>query len=401
MDATGRICLDLNVCRASISLGCGPMKYMGSKRAMLKNGLGEILIEEARSASRIVDLFCGAGSVSWFAAAKLRKQVIACDLQRYATVLAGAVVKRTRPAKSQIVQRWLTRAIRIRSRLGGWHDAELLDANEECIRTWREASQELCASQTVPRSAVICRSYGGHYFSPTQALTLDAMRRALPFGRHRELCLAATIIAASCCAAAPGHTAQPFKATQSAARHLREAWLRDPFHYAKKALKELGPIYAVRRGKTFVNDANQIAANLRSNDIVFVDPPYSAVQYSRFYHVLETIARGSCSEVAGVGRYPPPSERPNSLYSRKGTSEKAISELLQSLAAHGCTVILTFPKSECSNGLSGEKIEDFARELFHVKRRSVTTRFSTLGGNSVNRTARSPSRELMLVLRSR
>ncbi|MCB9133375.1 MAG: DNA adenine methylase [Anaerolineales bacterium] len=34
----------------------------------------------------------------------------------------------------------------------------------------------------------------------------------------------------------------------------------------------------------------QIAATLNNNDLVFVDPPYSSVQYSRFYHVLETVA---------------------------------------------------------------------------------------------------------------
>ena len=377
------------------------MKYMGSKRAMLKNGLGEILMEEASSASRIVDLFCGAGSVSWFAATRLKKKVISCDLQKYATTLASAVVKRTRPAKERAVERWLTRAVRIRSRLGGWHDARVLDATQRCTKSWREAAQELCALEAVPKSAIVCRSYGGHYFSPTQALSFDAMRLALPRGRHRDLCLAATIISASCCAAAPGHTAQPFKATKTAARYLRESWLRDPLYYARKALEELGGLHAAVRGKAIVSDANKIAPKLKSHDVAFVDPPYSAVQYSRFYHVLETIARGTCSEVEGVGRYPPPSERPISLYSKKGTSEQAINDLLHSLAANGCTVVLTFPKAECSNGLSGERLEEMAHELFDVKRRSVRTRFSTLGGNLVNRKARNVSHELMLVLRSK
>ena len=70
------------------------MKYMGSKRWMLKNGLGDILRREAEPASRVVDLFCGGSSVSWFVATELKKPVIACDLQQYATTLASAVVKR-------------------------------------------------------------------------------------------------------------------------------------------------------------------------------------------------------------------------------------------------------------------------------------------------------------------
>ena len=38
------------------------MKYMGSKRAMLKNGLGELLLQEATKANRVFDPFCGSSS---------------------------------------------------------------------------------------------------------------------------------------------------------------------------------------------------------------------------------------------------------------------------------------------------------------------------------------------------
>lgn len=379
------------------------MKYMGSKRAMLQNGLGDILKTQSASAARVVDLFCGASSVSWFAATELGKPVIACDLQAYATVLAGAVIKRTRPVGFQEVEeRWLSCAVRSRSRLRGWSKAQELDAVGYNIQTWRRHAQELCSSDITARSSLVWRCYGGHYFSPTQALSFDAMLRVLPEDhKFRELCLAAVVIAASHCAASPGHTAQPFKATNSAGKYLREAWLRDPIHYAQEALKELCPLHAVRHGQTIVGDANQIAKRLNPSDIVFVDPPYSAVQYSRFYHVLETIVRGTCRDVEGVGRYPPPHERPNSCYSRKGGSATAIENLLRTLSANGCTVVLTFPKAECSNGLSGDGIEETAHRFFHVTSKSVESRFSTLGGNTINRRAREVSDELMLVLKSK
>ena len=379
------------------------MKYMGSKRTMLQNGLGGVLRTETSSATRMIDLFCGGASVSWFAATELGKRVVACDLQTYASILAGAVVKRTKPLEfAKLNELWLEHALQTRFKLKGWRLAKEVDGSAKCPATWQRSAQELCSSDVAERTSVVWRCYGGYYFSPTQALSLDAMLLSLPKeSRLRELCIAATIIAASRCAAAPGHTAQPFKATHSAAKYLRESWLRDPFHYARIALKRLCPMHALEPGDAVVGDANQIAMELGSDDVVFVDPPYSAVQYSRFYHVLETIARGKCSVVSGAGRYPPLEERPNSLYSRKGGSTQAIYNLLEVLANRGCTVILTFPEATCSNGLSGEAIGDMARRLFHVKRKTVTTRFSTLGGNTINRTARTTSDELMLVLKSK
>ena len=368
---------------------------------MLKNGLSDVLRTEAKTATRIVDLFCGGSSVSWFAASELEKTVVACDLQTFAATLASSVISRTKPVQVQILdQRWLSQAARIRNRQKGWKEAEALDSAEFCTKTWRKRAQELCSSDAVAGSSIISRSYGGHYFSPTQALSFDAMLKALPEEKKlQELCLSATIIAASRCVAAPGHTAQPFKATQTASKFLREAWQHDPFDYVREALKKLCPLHASKRGRAIVKDANLMAGSLKMDDVVFVDPPYSSVQYSRFYHVLETIARGTCNQVEGIGRYPPYDERPNSDYSRKGASLQAITELLRTLATKKCTVILTFPKGECSNGLSGERIEEIAHQHFRVTRRSVKTRFSTLGGNKINRVARKISDELMLVLK--
>ena len=230
------------------------MKYMGSKRAMLRNGLGDTLIAEAGSSSRVVDLFCGAGYVSWFAATHLPKPVISCDLQKYAAILAGSVVKRTRPLDSQnLKELWLSRALKTRYRLNGWKKSDKLDTAGYDTNLWHRHAQELCSPDTVPNAPLIWRHYGGHYFSPTQALSFDAMLRTLPQDEELgDLCLAAVIIAASHCVASPGHTAQPFKATQTGGPHLQEAWRRDPFRYAQEALDRLCPLHATKQGKTMV-----------------------------------------------------------------------------------------------------------------------------------------------------
>ena len=377
------------------------MKYMGSKRAMLLNGLGALIRAEADQKERIVDLFSGAGAVSWFAAQSFAKPVVSVDLQAFGKVLARSVVERTnRLDPIQLESDWLGSLNGKLGRSQTWETAYALDSARPNAGTWAKQARILC-SQT-RGSGPIWRAYGGYYFSPSQACVLDVLRRALPpKGPARWVCHAALLIAASKCVAAPGHTAQPFSTTRTAGPFLREAWLRDPLIYVRRALTDLSIKCARVRGKAKVGDAVRIASHLRESDLVFVDPPYSGVHYSRFYHVLETLARGTCGPVSGTGRYPPPSERPKSLFSQKLGAPRAIEHLFRTLADRGCTVIVTFPAHQCSNGLSGTGVAQCAEQHFAIDRKVIKTRFSTLGGNGHNRSARQDSSEMMLVLRPR
>ena len=74
---------------------------------------------------------------------------------------------------------------------------------------------------------------------------------------------------------------------------LTDSWKRDPLEYARMALTGLAPPFTQKKGMARTGDAVEEAKGLRESDLAIVDPPYSAAQYSRFYHVLETIARNA------------------------------------------------------------------------------------------------------------
>jgi adenine-specific DNA-methyltransferase len=373
------------------------MKYMGSKRAMLQNGLGVLLTEELSKGGRFVDLFTGSGAVAWYAAMNHSVEVHAHDLQSYGVILANAVLGRTKPLDGLAIwEQWDKAARKIVSTSKPPTFERLTQKIVKDMRTW-SGSQE---------GRVITGAYGGHYFSPLQAVWIDALRATLPTGNaERTLALAALIEAASKCAAAPGHTAQPFQPTRSAKPFLKEAWDRDVSLRVKNSLLELAGYRAKVIGHAAVGDANKAAESLKKGDLVFVDPPYSGVHYSRFYHVLETIAQGQCGEVSGTGRYPSPEKRPRSKYSVGSESVEALDDLLETLASRETRVVLTFPNHDCSNGLSGSKVKKIARKYFTVEVQSVKSRFSTLGGSgsgvagSEGRAARHNANELILVLR--
>jgi len=349
------------------------MKYMGSKRAMLSNGLGHLIDREISKAKRFLDLFAGSAAVTRHAACRHNIPVLAFDLQHYSKVLAGAVLGRDRPLDADTI--WSAWKKRAQARFSKLPDIPAIDTlNSKSVATFRIWSAQ--------QSGVITRAYGGHYFSPTQASWIDAFLETLPTkNSEKNVALAALIDAASQSAAAPGHTAQPFQPTRGAKKYLESSWKVDLPSRVALGLLSLASTHAIQIGASKIADANVAARQVREGDLVFLDPPYSGVHYSRFYHVLETIARMKCGEVSGVGRYPPPSERPRSSYSMKGQAIEALDDLLGTIAQRGGKAIVTFPDHECSNGLSGETIVDMSAEYFRIRAKEVDSKFSTLGGN--------------------
>lgn len=370
---------------------------------MLENGLGQLLAEEVEQLPRdrrFVDLFAGSCAVSWFVGALSEASVVANDLQLFSAILGRAVLTRTDPFYWESMWVGWRKAALHRAKGGGLRAEFTCPLPDDpylaypTITRWRD----WCGQQPLP----ITKSYGGYYFSPLQALLIDALLATRPSSRPDvDVAIASLISAASRCAAAPGHTAQPFKPTESAFRFLREAWSRDVLTYVPQALAHIAGRHARTIGATATQDAQSVAEKLDEGDLAFIDPPYSDVHYSRFYHVLETIARGECGEVRGEGRYPSVAERPRSRFSLVTEARDATEDLLCRLAARGVRTIFTFPAGRSSNGMSGEYVADTAARFFEVEKSVIKGVFSTLGGNVARRGARQDSRELVLILRPR
>ena len=362
---------------------------------MLANGLSKALKKECKGKERFVDLFCGSGSVAHYMAEHGALPVVAVDLQKYAAILAGAIINRTDTVKTRIFDQWLSRIEAKMVKRKYW---DIQYKEGLCFKTYAKRARIHCAQSR----GYITKSYGGHYFSPQQALTLDvALETAPQCQPYHTIGIASLIVAASKCAAAPGHTAQPLNPYKKASKFVRQAWENDILIILKNTLINFSQRKAQKRGYALVSNANDFAKEVRSSDLVFIDPPYSEVQYSRFYHVLETIAQGRCSKVSGVGRYPPQLERPRSEYSLRSQSSKALESILDILSSKGCKVVMTFPRKECSNGLSGDQVISLSRKYF----RNVATRtprhakLSTLGGfKDTKRGARQVSTEMILTL---
>lgn len=370
---------------------------------MLHSGLSDIITDSlASQPTKFVDLFSGSGAVARWAAENHSVPVECVDSQLYAKVLGGAIIERHEKAEASVLNDWIVNSQDLyRKRRSGLPrlPAQALDSDV----VYRQRAEAGVAD--LP--GFIARDYGGHYFSIDQGVAFDCLLENLPQSESERLvALAALIESASSCAASPGHTAQPFQPTENLVKHIDDAWRRDPFVYVARKADSFARRYALAPGgKAFQQDALvYIKESISAESVVFCDPPYSEVQYSRFYHVLEGIARGGWDEVHGAGRAPLGADRFSSSFSSRRGSTAAFSELFRSLAEKSATVILTFPDHECSNGQSSESLVSLAQEWFTVSSTEVEVSHSSLGASLVsrgkrgNRVPRRDVKESVLVL---
>ena len=81
--------------------------------------------------------------------------------------------------------------------------------------------------------------------------------------------------------------------------YFKKEFVKDNFF-----MRPIDPI-KVRAVSIFREDANLLAKRVKT-DIVYIDPPYNSRQYSRFYHVLETLTKWDKPKLYGVALKPAP-----------------------------------------------------------------------------------------------
>ena len=83
-----------------------------------------------------------------------------------------------------------------------------------------------------------------------------------------------------------------------------DAYFKKEFVEDNFFMRPIDPI-EVKSALIFREDANSLAKKIQT-DIVYIDPPYNSRQYSRFYHVLETLTKWDKPKLHGVALKPEP-----------------------------------------------------------------------------------------------
>ena len=187
--------------------------------------------------------------------------------------------------------------------------------------------------------------YGNVYFGIGQCIEIDSLRKAIDVvfpheGVERGLALCALILSCTKCASGP-HFAQPPKShSLRAMRSIIEKRARSiswEFELALTKLAGRPPPAVPLGGSTQLDWRDALSRFVRECGArpagVYADPPYSKLQHSRYYHVLNEILAYSYPVTEGSGRYPPRSARFSSrLEYTSGGARRELAELMGACA---------------------------------------------------------------------
>ncbi len=138
-------------------------------------------------------------------------------------------------------------------------------------------------------------NFGGKFFSKNSAKIIGFVRENIEENRENltereyHMLISSLLYSTDKIANTVGHYDAYFK----------KEFVEDNFF-----MRPIDPI-EVKSVLIFREDANSLAKKIQT-DIVYIDPPYNSRQYSRFYHVLETLTKWDKPKLHGVALKPEP-----------------------------------------------------------------------------------------------
>lgn len=374
-----------------------PIQYLGSKLRSIE----PLLLHTSHLFSHgdlVVDCFSGSSVVSQ-AFANAGARVVAVDSQQFCQHIASAmlgvsrqVAERCAEVASVLTQKFSL--LEMPGELGVLLDAEdcMLSSgpshelvefyqslpqvwNSSEKRDWFTSANAHQSQSDFGFSSIIASHYSGTYFGLRQALFFDYIRSQIHSLREKNaigewtgnalLTALYSAMSTSVCSAGK-HFAQPLAAKDTGNAKFRIARL-----YADRSINCM---QVFRDAALQVDESSQSGqvehsawatpiASVHSTlgemkpRLIYADPPYTAQQYSRFYHVLEIAAINKAPELQmikgkvtsglyNVGRYKSP-------FSSKTDAPEAFRGLVETAKKAGASFALSYSaSSENSNGNS-------------------------------------------------
>jgi adenine-specific DNA-methyltransferase len=376
--------------------------YMGAKGRLLPGFIEASVDRVTPPGGVVLDLFAGTGAVSQALAS--RYTVVASDVQFYSSTLLGALIGHGPRSSKQLAARldferdlgpcYREHRARLEGQLGAslelerdslsgveegrWRDyIDFVDRSPSfpiapgapVASAWGSARSLFTAATVARRRAepeaelahLATSYYQGVYFGLRQCVEIDSLRYAIrairgPYAaRRRRHYLAALLCAASVSTSGTSHFAQPRRlsseADARAVARRREQSICDRLRRFADGLRDyVGATSFKPDNRVYTGESSTVLKRVgRRVDTVYADPPYTADNYSRYYHVLEVLARYDYPALSvrpggriAKGRYPEQSYRYQSGFCSPARVEAEFRRLIADCAESGSGLVLSY-----------------------------------------------------------
>ncbi len=213
------------------------------------------------------------------------------------------------------------------------------------------------------------RHFSNKYFSEQSAKAIGFIRESIEdenYGfnrRETDILLASLIYSADRIANTVGH----YEAYRKGVKEFKEFEFRLIEPYRKS------------NTKIFRRNANLLAKQITA-DVVYIDPPYNSRQYSRFYHVLETLTKWDKPSLEGVALKPPVENI--SEYCKVGAAdafEDLINQLDTSLIVVSYNNTYVSKSSSSRNKISLEEITSILKSKGRTRTKKIPHKHFSAG----------------------
>nr|WP_235853043.1 DNA adenine methylase [Helicobacter labacensis] len=206
----------------------------------------------------------------------------------------------------------------------------------------------LCAHYNTldnPPDNYYSKHFGDKFFSPLDARKIGAIRTEIDAllqkrainAKEFYILLASLLFSADKIANTVGH----YDA------YRQKSILQDRFKFTL-----IQPLQTPHTIDINQKDTNALAKSLKTPiDIAFIDPPYNSRQYSRFYHLLETITKNDQPTLYGKALKPQPENM--SDYCKVG-AKHAFKDLINALSSKSKALIVTYNNTYTSKSSSSQ-----------------------------------------------
>lgn len=398
------------------------MKYMGSKRELLPE-IKKTVQSMINRGDTVLDIFAGTASVGAYL--KNDYNIYSNDVQKYSQTIAQAIIessslqmpKDIQETIFQIHKQYIKNKEILLEKLkntfaksnyfvllkkGEWNEMfrkdylKFFDSFPSPDNKFKTQNIELKwlkntyfeNSQSLVDNGPYCQTtflFSETYFSLEQAIDIDSLRYAIEVVIEdkvlKSIFLSALMYAYSYCSSGTGHFAMFRDLTTLSA-------VEDVFIYRKKDVLD----YFIRKVhdlieyhmylpekdfRTFSEDYKLLLEKdfITNVDLIYADPPYSFVHYSRFYHAVESLVKYDYDIPKYKGRYR--CDRHQSPFCQKQNVEQAFNYLFEKAADKKCQVLLSYSDTGM---ISLEKIQLLIEKHgFKFQNQEIVYNHSTMG----------------------